>query len=361
MDELSNATLMRVRAEDSAAAFTKACSEQESEIKDQIDGLAGLFQSALSEHEPGKLLYALDNGGYLYMRTITSVRLLNEERISKAVQLIDAEQLEEVRVAMREQLDRPPTFAEVVVACVHENLEDECTSTSYAPTVTQRRPKAIDPALPSRPAPRAVSRAATNYTALKKQLTALRKHRSKGQKRVADVAALTEPVIHKYMKQKELTKQRVRLIDGAAVAAEEASAVDAPVAAVELPPMPALLPDHAREDAEDAPAPKRVAAAEITMDAGAGAAEVGRTIEIKRRTYTSRGKAPRIETFIDGLPEQIAKSHRKYSKGAPKQPDLGQEEKKAILAVLLERFRTMHDAAKGKVTEKLLVKSLVPK
>jgi hypothetical protein len=33
----------------------------------------------------------------------------------------------------------------------------------------------------------------------------------------------------------------------------------------------------------------------------------------------------------------------------------------ALLAVLLERFRTMHDATKGKVTEKLLVKSVVRK
>jgi len=349
----AEATIMRVRAKEEADVFMKACAERESEMADELNGIVGIFKNVLAS---GTGAVQTADGSYLYVKTNVSTRALNEERLGVAVDNITLSQLKRAETALKDSGD--VTMVHILCACVEENLEDECTRVSHAPTVSKRRPAALDPSVVAQPASDAVERAVEKFLRLKKTLAELRRHRSLGRRRVADVANETEPAIRTYMDEKNVAKQRVRLVNQPVVQARPPEPT--------LPAVPAFLPAHAAEDerrlseANGEPLRKRAKpdAPPVTMTASQLAP---RTVEFKTRTYTSRGKAPRMREFTEILPtvvhqvvgaEATAPSESLLKKWATK------ESKKKLLASLLDRYTVLFNASKGKTTEKLVVRTV---
>ena len=143
----------------------------------------------------------------------------------------------------------------------------------YTPSLAKRRPTALAESAAARPASDAVERAAKNYKDLRNKLSVIRRHKSAGRKRCAEVKA-AEPVICAYMDEKETTQQRVRFVSST-------EAASTPVQ-MELPEMPTLLPSHTPET-------KRAKHSDVVLKTDVA---TPRTVEFKKRSNTSGVKHP---------------------------------------------------------------------
>ena len=128
--ELEQAVALRIKAQAESDLFTNACVTQETEIKEELDGVVGLFKNVLSTANTDAM--TLRDGGFLYMKANTSTRAINEARITDAVGNITISQMK--RIAAEDECS---TLQEVLCTCIEENLEDESISVTYAPNVSE--------------------------------------------------------------------------------------------------------------------------------------------------------------------------------------------------------------------------------
>ena len=331
--DFAQASRMRLRAKDETDAFTRACKDQETDIKDELEGVVNIFKNVLSSGDSDVL--QLRDGSYLYMKANTSTRALNEDRLGAAVDNISYN-----RIAS--SLDpEQQTLCGILCASLEENLEDECVKVSYTPSLAKRRPTALAESTAARPASDAVERAAKNYKDLRNKLSAIRKHKSAGRKRCAEVKELTEPVICAYMDEKETTQQRVRFVSST-------EAAPTPVQ-MELPEMPTLLPSHTPET-------KRAKHSDVVLKTDV---TTPRTVEFKKRVYTSRGKAPKLRQFSEAMAPRVRgilgndgvsdSNLRKWS---------SVDSKRALMASLLQQYEEQYSASKGETKQRLTMHTM---
>lgn len=335
---------MRIKAQAESDSFTEACGTQESDIKEEIDGVVGLFKNVLSSSKADAV--ALRDGGYLYMKANTSTRAVNEARIESAVDAITLTQLKRVAADLE-----TATLSAVLCVCLEENLEDECISVSYAPHVAKRRPAQLSESARCANASRSVEDAVTRYRQLKASLNTLRKHRSGGRKRVNDVKQRTEPLLLAHMQEHSAKRQRVEVVP---VAPPPETAPDSGASpAPPLPPLPVILPEHAEAPAGAASA---VVAEPVTLvmpDCPP------KTYQIRRSTYKSRGKAPGLRVFAESLPECVAPiaPGGRATEAALRQW-VTDEAKASLTAVVVTHYAAKVAASKGLPVEKLAVQSV---
>lgn len=352
--DFSEAAIMHLQAHDAGDAFAHACSERESTIKAEMDSMVQVFRGVL---EGDANVYALSNGGYLYLKSNTTTRGVNASRIETAVTDLTVGQLQRVADQIRVNSSRQPTLGEVLHDAIQENLEDECITVNRRPEIALRRPKGVDSNVGR--APESIDRVALQYVGLKTRLGELRKQRTRGKKRCLDVVQMTEPVIREYMRNNWV--QRVRLLPEAAAAASPPSSAtpDTPDTALDpLPELPVLLPQHkmeARDVARNVAKANSGAAAPMVDIAASLAAE--RTIEFRKRTYTSRGKMPKLTEYTKRIAKALSKLPATVSESAIKKL-LGSEGRRQIAEVLLDELNAMVSVTKGKTTEKLKIKVL---
>ena len=70
---IREAATLRVKAQAESDTFTEACSSQEEDIKDALEGVVGIFKNVLTSSRAEAIV--LRDGGYLYMRSSTSTPL----------------------------------------------------------------------------------------------------------------------------------------------------------------------------------------------------------------------------------------------------------------------------------------------
>lgn len=336
--DFAQASRMRLRAKDETDAFTRACKDQETDIKDELEGVVNIFKNVLSSGDSDVL--QLRDGSYLYMKANTSTRALNEDRLGAAVDNISYNQLKRMASSLGPEQQ---TLCGILCASLEENLEDECVKVSYTPSLAKRRPTGLAESTAARPASDAVERAAQNYKDLRNKLSAIRKHKSAGRKRCAEVKELTEPVICAYMDEQETTQQRVRF-----VSETTAEAASTPVP-MELPEMPVLLPSHTPET-------KRAKHSDVVLKTDVTAP---RTVEFKKRVYTSRGKAPKLRQFSEAMAPRVRRilgsdgvsdsNLRKWS---------SVDSKRALMASLLQQYEEQYSASKGETKQRLTMHTM---
>ena len=170
--DFSKASVMHLNAKKKHDEFTRACADQEDDVKSELEGVVGIFKNVLTSTN-AEAMRLLD-GSYLYMKSNTSTRALNEEHIGTAVENLTLDQLRRVATQMRAGDNeagadaKEVTLLAVLCACLHENIDDECVRISYSPNIAKRRPTSLDPTFLPKPANDAIERAADQYRSLKK-------------------------------------------------------------------------------------------------------------------------------------------------------------------------------------------------
>ena len=169
--DLASAVALRIRAQAESDTFTEACGAQESDIKDELSAVVGLFKNLLSSGNVSAM--ALRDGGFLYMRANTSTRAVNAARIRNAIDAMTLSQLKRIAAD-----DTSMGVRGVLCACLEENLEDECISELRAARVQA----APGPALGSAQCRRQQARRGRGAAVPAAQVVAgtLRKHKSGG-------------------------------------------------------------------------------------------------------------------------------------------------------------------------------------
>ena len=352
---------MHLNAKKKHDEFTRACADQEDDVKSELEGVVGIFKNVLTSTN-AEAMRLLD-GSYLYMKSNTSTRALNEEHIGTAVENLTLDQLRRVATQMRAGDNeagadaKEVTLLAVLCACLHENIDDECVRISYSPNIAKRRPTSLDPTFLPKPANDAIERAADQYRSLKQRLTQIRQHKSRGRKRCAEVHETTEPVIRAFLEERNTKSQRVRFVAETPIALPTATPPTQPVA---LPALPALLPAHRTEEADRPPEPKRRRVEQpplVVQDTHSTAPSL---VEFKTRLYTSRGKAPRLRQFAELLPDcagRVVSITTRLSDTALKKLASG-DTKKAILNALLSQFQEMFNQSKGQTTQRIAIKQI---
>lgn len=327
------AAALRVRAHAESETFEEACGAHEEDIKDALDGILGIFKNVLSS--PRVDAYILRDGGYLYMRSSTSTRAINETRIASAVEAITVGQLK--------RLSEEPsaTLVEVVCGAIDENLEDECISVSYTPYVAKRKPSTLKEGAACKTSTESIESAVEEFRKLREKLAALRKHKSGGKRRVNEVKEQTEPVLLAHMQEQGTKRQRIEIQTQHPSADETASTAESEP----LPPLPVLLPTH-----QEGPS----AAETVTVVLPNCEPKA---YQLQRRTYTSRGKAPALAKFSESLklcvgPVLGATSTtdsilRKWSTG---------DSKRHLTEAIVSHYTALFTESKGLPVEKLTLK-----
>ena len=270
--DVTSAVTLRIRAQAESDSFTSACGSQESDIKEEIDGVVALFKNVLSSGRADAV--ALRDGGYLYMKANTSTRAVNETRIRNAVENITLAQLRRIAAEVT-------SITELLCACLEENLEDECLTVSYTPHVAKRRPAQLSETARCTAATRAIEEAVARYRQLKLSLGVLRKHKSGGRKRVAEVNKQTEPVLLAHMQEHAAKRQQVEWC------ARRRRTSRRPLLRRPRPAstLPVILPEHADEP----PCGRAAAARPMTLVI---LNCEPKAYQIKRSTYTSAARPP---------------------------------------------------------------------
>lgn len=329
---IREAATLRVKAQAESDTFTEACSTQEEDIKDALEGVVGIFKNVLTTSRAEAIV--LRDGGYLYMRSSTSTRAINEPRIASAIQAITVGQLK------RLSEDDAISLAEILCVAIDENLEDECITVSYAPNVAKRKPSTLKDGATCQNSTPAVEKAVAEYRKLKEKLGLLRKHRSGGRKRVTEVKEQTEPILLAHMQEQGAKRQRIDLLP---VETEPESSPEA--APDPLPPLPVLLPTH-----QDGPSAAQ-AMTVVVPDCEP------KTYQLQRRTYTSRGKAPALKKFSDSLKQCVAPAVQSSTiNDATLRRWASEASKNKLIELVVTHYNALFAASKGVQTEKLTLK-----
>jgi len=261
----------------------------------------------------------LPNGGYLFLKNCQSSRALNQTRIARAVNALTPEQC-----VVISQENASWSAVKILSEALADNLDAECVVRTTTPAITKKAPTGE---MPWKTAPPTVVAQAERFTHLHEQLSVMRKHRTTGKKRAAAVQAAAEPVVQAYLQEHDVSRQVVQFGGPALADLPALPVLPAPLsnlpALPDLPAVPAVLP-------------------------GAGD---GQKVMFATRTYTTRGKAPSLNAFIDALPALMAPFAQQ---GLAQIPTL----KKDILKVLLDLFREKYEAQQGSVKKRLVVKAL---
>lgn len=107
------------------------------------------------------------------------------------------------------------------------------------------------------------------------------------------------------------------------------------------------------EDDLSRPPKKRIAVDALIME---NAAE-SKVLEVQRKVYTSRGKAPRLTEFTDMLPQIVSPVVKVDALSDVNFAELiSKPSKKHILEKLLNEFHTLYNSTKGVKAEKIYVK-----
>lgn len=330
MNSVDHAARMLLQTKVSETVFKEQCKETESELCDDYDGVIQLFSNALN-HGPLKL----KNGAYLYMKTGTSIRALNKERLSQAVDLVTVTQMD----GIRQEAIACDTHTALCRA-IEQNLLKECVQNTETPCIAKQRPKTINPTEAVRPANDHVESAVVSYHKLKDQLRVVRKHKKEGILRCNQVSATLLPVMADHLLKNKIKKQNVSVQS----AADAQNSVQ-PTPLQQLPSLPKLPPVAETDDVIEEPACKKVMVLQAdeslpTMQA-----------EFKHRTYTSRGKAPNVRLFIKEVIYKLPFIDATWPNEAELPVLLDQ-----VRDTLLAQFNDMFKATSGKVTEKVAIK-----
>lgn len=359
--DFSEATIMRVKAQDASDTFTQACKDREQGVKEEMEALIQVFRGLL-EAEGAPKAFAVTGGGYLYKKERSSIVSVSKDRLGQAVVDLTISQLRKKYKTMREE--KVPTITQVVQACIQDNLEKACTNTTCKVEVVQRRPANL---IETSRAPPNTDKMAQRYLMLKKRLAEMRKHKAQGRKRCADVADITEPIIQQHMEKAKV--QRVRLTPLAAAltsppfsspVSSSSSSSLSPMQEMEepMPELPTLLPHH---EIENKMSVSTSATPEIvTVVASASSPDQPeRLIEFKKRVYKSRGKSIKPKDFIQGMQRAIAKVPSPDHSTAEEAFRwwLGDGNQLLMQSILLE-YTTIIDKSKAPPTEKLKLKIL---
>jgi hypothetical protein len=339
--DFAEAALLQLRAKEASEAFSKVSAEHREGITDEIEGLMRTFRNVLDASRDK--VFSLSEGGYLFLKTVGTPLPINEDRIGAAVEQISQEQLR--RIA-----DEGGTPADVVSACLEENLEDVCVKVHDTPAVVKRRPDTGDDR-PIRSAPLAVSRAAHRYVLLKERLAELNRAVKVTNKRCAEAVEVTRPVICAFMEERKTSTQPVRFTPDA-IAGPDPTPDDA---CPDLPAIPALLQAHIDEDLARAdvavarPKSKPDPPIHVSVPSGAPVCEV----KFRIKTRTSKGRAPRLRQFARSIEAPICTLVSSSRRSSDLRRWATTDGKKEILAVMLAQYRQMFEATKGKTTETL--------
>ena len=335
--DLASAVALRIRAQAESDTFTEACGAQESDIKDELSAVVGLFKNLLSSGNVSAM--ALRDGGFLYMRANTSTRAVNAARIRNAIDAMTLSQLKRIAAD-----DTSMGVRGVLCACLEENLEDECISVSYAPHVSKRRPAQLSESARCTAASKHVEDAVLRYRQLKSSLSTLRKHKSGGKKRVAEAKERTDAVVLAHLQERATKRQRVQVVPAPP---EAAAPTEEPTL---LPALPVLLPEHADE------APAAPAAETLTLVVPDCEPK---TYQMKRSSYTSRGKAPGLRAFAESLPacvREVSPNEAVTERGLRQL--ITADAKEALALAVVAHFEATVTASRGVPVEKLAVQRL---
>ena len=334
------------------AKFHEECAVQEEELKNDLESVLSMLKTVLTNGSDE--MYQLVDGSFLHLKETMSARTLNIERISSAIDKLSEAQIMRVTKELKEEKLNASNLA-VLCACIEENLEDECVVVTETPTIVKRRP--VGPTK-IKIASESVEKAAERFHAIKEQLAILRSHKTKGKKVMNTIKSTCEPILHEYLKENHLDLQYVECKGGERPKSPSASYTKV---LPSLPPVPEEVKElaHHQEQQQqqqepeqeqkqpvnaDEPPRKRVALTPLVVE---GASE-SRVLEVERKVYTSRGKAPPLKAFIEKLPEMLAPLDAADFTCI--------ETKRIILQKLLDEFTTMFNASKGTKVEKILVK-----
>lgn len=327
----ADASKALVSAAQKTNEFSAACAEQLQNLKDELAGTDSALRSVLAHQANLKL----PNGLYLYMKESQSTRALNETRIAHAIESLNPAQCVELA---REHKDWSPS--QVLAEAIADNLYAECVVTNSAPALSKKIPT---PDAVWRAAPANVVPHAQRFYDLQQKLAAMRKHRSAGKKRAASVQAVAEPVVQAYMEQQHVVQKVVQF---GPVEEEEHSSDEDELYFPPFPEMPTLpVPVHVDTQASPLPAPVAV------LDTQDHALR-GKKVMFTARTYTSRGKAPKLNTFLNALPQalQTVVTQKDYAQIPQLKP--------GILDKLLNLFKSQFQASQGSVKKRLILKSI---
>jgi hypothetical protein len=302
------------------AEFEAACAERMRDMQDELDGVDSSLRAVLMHEKHVKL----PDGSYLYMKECQSTRALNETRIARALDALTEEQLKEV---MRENTQWTPW--RVILEALSDNLDSECVVVTKAPTIVKKAPSLT---VQWKPASQNIATQASRFQELRKSLTAIRKHRTVGKRRFAAVQSVAEPIVQSYLESHRVDKQLVQF--GGTAAPQ-----------IALPPFPVVpeLPGLTINEP--------VAAETTTTIIDDGLALDGQKVMFSTRTYTSRGKAPSLSTFIDAMPTSLTKFNAMTLQQV-------QNSKPEILKALINLYKNQFITEQGSVKKRLVCKTL---
>lgn len=323
----ADASRALVTALEKTKEFTEACAEQVENIKDELAGTESALRSVLAHQEHLKL----PDGSYLYMKESQSSRALNETRIAHAIEMLTPAQCAQLARDHKEW-----NQAQVLVEAIADNLYEECVVSTSAPAIAKKMPKDVS----WRPAPATVVSHAERFQELQKKLAAMRKHRSAGKKRAAAVQAVAEPVVHAYLDKQQVAQKVVQF--GQTAAAASASESEEETYFPPLPTMPSLpnMPEVSRPSVSEKPM-EHIDTNDALLN--------GKKVMFASRTYTSRGKAPKLNTFLDALPQTLQ---------SLTWTEVTADLKRNILDKLLSLFQSQFQKSQGTVKKRLVLKPI---
>ena len=171
--------------------------------QDALEGVVGIFKNVLTSSRAEAIV--LRDGGYLYMRSSTSTRAINEPRITSAIQAITVGQLKRLSrtIPSRSQKSlrghRRKSGRRVHHGFVRAKRGETETVDAQSDATCQSSTPAVE-------------KAVAEYRKLKEKLGLLRKHRSGGRKRVTEVKEQTEPILLAHMREQGAKRQRIDLL-----------------------------------------------------------------------------------------------------------------------------------------------------
>lgn len=341
---LSFADATRALAQVSASSreFQDACMDQIRDTQLELDGIDSALRSILAHHTHLKL----PDNSYLYLKNCQSMRALNETRIAKAVDALSVKQYEAL---LQDDASKSWSPTRVLCEALADNLDAECVVHTTAPTICKKPPATTTNAV-WRAAPPAVAAHAKRFTELHEKLSVMRKHRSAGKKRAASVQAVAEPIVQAYLENHKVSRQ---LIQFGGTPAPPAPSLPA------LPEIPEVMASQGittqgmgSQGMGSQGMGSQGMVAEPTIVQNATGTLNGQRVMFVTRTYTSRGKAPKLNSFVDALPQGMAIFAKDSFANL-------MSRKTEILKVMLEMYSQQYQTDQGSVKKRLIVKPVL--
>lgn len=210
MADIGHAITQHLRIEQEQAEFEAQCKEVKSGLVESKE-TAQEFLTAFLQKSQHKILKLPDNR-YIRLVTKSSPRVLNEERIFTAVDMVTPEQLHDQIEELKTQSDHV-TMQQAYIACLHMNLTVECFKYNTYPSIIKRLTGADKGPAEPRPAPATVVRQVAILENRKQVIKTLNAHITEGINRCELGKREYEPVIHTHMRQSNLSTRDVEIID----------------------------------------------------------------------------------------------------------------------------------------------------